>query len=111
VKQGRIRALAVSSPKRLTAAPELPTIAELGYPGFSGVPWVALVAPAQTPQAIVAKLNAEINKALASSEVREQILNQGAEPMPMSPGEFGAFMKSELAKWTKVVKDSGAKAE
>ena len=111
VKQGRIRALAVSSPKRVVAAPELPTVAELGYPGFSGVAWVVLVAPANTPPPIVAKLNAEINKALASSDVREQIINLGAEPMSMSPDELGAFMKSELVKWTKVVKESGAKVE
>ena len=111
VKSGRLRALAVSSPQRSTAAPEVPTVAELGYPGFSGVPWVAIVAPAQTPAPIVAKLNAEINKALNGKELRDYFVAQGAEPMPMGTEEFGAFMKAELAKWTKAVKDSGAKVD
>ena len=111
VKQGKLRALAVSSSKRLTTAPDIPTVAELGYPGFSGVPWVAIMAPANTPAPIVAKLNAEVNKALASKEIRDQFAGQGVEPMQMTSEELGAFVKSELAKWTKVVKDSGAKVE
>ena len=111
VKQGKLRALAVSSSKRLTTAPDIPTVAELGYPGFSGVPWVAIMAPANTPAPIVAKLNAEVNKALASKDIRDQFSGQGVEPMQMSPEELGTFVKSELAKWTKVVKDSGAKVE
>jgi len=111
VKQGKLRALAVSSSKRIAAAPDLPTVAELGYPGFSGVPWVAIMAPANTPAPIVAKLNAEVNKALNSKDIREQFLAQGVEPMQMSPDELGGFVKTELAKWTKAVKDSGAKVE
>jgi len=111
VKQGRLRALAVSSIKRSTAAPDVPTLNELGYTGFNGVPWVAIVAPAHTPPAIVAKLNAAINKALATKEVRDYFIAQGAEPMPMTPEELGAFTKSEIAKWTRAVKDSGAKVE
>ena len=111
VKQGKLRALAVSSSKRIAAAPDVPTVAELGYPGFSGVPWVALVAPANTPAPIIAKLNAEVNKALNSKEIREQFVALGAEPMLMTPEELGAFVKTELTKWTKAVKDSGAKVE
>ena len=111
VKQGKLRALAVSSSKRISAAPDLPTVAELGYPGFSGVPWVAIMAPANVPAPIIAKLNSEVNKALNSKEIREQFLAQGVEPMQMTPEELGAFVKSELAKWTKAVKDSGAKVE
>jgi tripartite-type tricarboxylate transporter receptor subunit TctC len=111
VKQGKLRALAVSSSKRIGAAPEVPTVAELGYPGFSGVPWVAIVAPANTPAPIVAKLNAEVNKALQTKELREQFAAQGVEPMVMSGDELSAFIKSELAKWTKAVKDSGAKVD
>ena len=111
VKQGKLRALAVSSSKRIAAAPDLPTVAELGYPGFSGVPWVAIMAPATTPAPIVAKLNAEVNKALNSKDIREQFLAQGVEPMQMTPDELGGFVKTELAKWTKAVKDSGAKVE
>lgn len=111
VRQGRLRALAVSSATRSTAAPELPTVAELGFPGFSGVPWVAIMAPAATPAPIVAKLNAEINKALNSKSVRDSFAAQGAEPMVMSQEELGSFMRSEIGKWTKAVKDSGAKVE
>ena len=111
VKQGKLRALAVSSSKRISAAPDLPTVAELGYPGFSGVPWVAIMAPANTPAPIIAKLNGEVNKALNSKDIREQFLAQGVEPMQMTPEELGAFVKSELTKWTKAVKDSGAKVE
>ncbi len=111
VKQGKLRALAVSSSKRVSSAPDIPTVAELGYPGFSGVPWVAIMAPANTPAPIVAKLNAEVNKALNSKDIREQFVAQGVEPMQMTSEELGTFVKSELAKWTKVVKDSGAKVE
>ena len=111
VKQGKLRALAVSSSKRVSSAPDIPTVAELGYPGFSGVPWVAIMAPANTPAPIVAKLNAEVNKALNSKDIREQFVAQGVEPMQMTSEELGAFVKSELAKWTKVVKESGAKVE
>ena len=85
VKQGKLRALAVSSAKRISSAPEIPTVAELGYPGFSGVPWVAIMAPANTPAPIVAKLNAEVNKALNTKEIRDQFVAQGVEPMVMSP--------------------------
>ena len=112
VKQGQLRALAVSSVKRSSAAPDVPTVAELGYTGFNGVPWVAIMAPANTPAPIVAKLNAEINKALATARRCATTSSpKGAEPMPMSPDEFGAFMKTEIAKWTRAVKDSGAKVE
>lgn len=111
IKQGRLRALAVSSSSRIGAAPELPTIAELGYPGFSGVPWIAIVAPARTPAPIVARLNTEVNKALNSKDVREQFLTQGVEPMVMSPEELGAYIRSEVAKWTRAVKFSGAKVD
>ena len=111
IKQGRLRALGVSSASRISAAPDLPTVAEQGYPGFSGVPWVALVAHARTPPAIVAKLNAEVNRILATKEMRDSFVAQGVEPMIFSTDEFGAFMKSEVAKWTQAVKDSGAKVE
>ncbi len=92
-------------------APDVPTIAELGYPGFSGVPWVAVMAPTQTPPAIVAKLNGEINKVLQAKETRDYFAAQGVEPMVMSTDELGAYVKSEIAKWTKAVRDSGAKAD
>lgn len=111
IKQGRMKPLAVSTASRISAAPELPTVAEQGYPGFSGVPWVVLMAPARTPPAIVAKLNAEANRALATKEMRDSFVAQGVETMLMSPEELGAFMKAELDKWTLAVKASGAKAD
>ena len=111
IKQGRMKALAVSTANRIAAAPELPTVAEQGYPGFSGVPWVVLMAPARTPPAIVARLNAEANRALATREMRDSFVAQGVETMLMSPEELGAFMRSELDKWTLAVKASGAKAD
>ena len=111
VRQGKLRALATSSSHRIAAAPDVPTVAELGYPGFNGVPWAAIMAPARTPPAIVAKLNAEINRILRSKETREYFTAQGVEPMPMTPDELGRFVNAEIAKWTKAVKDSGAKAE
>ena len=111
IKQGRLRALGVSTASRIGAAPDLPTVAEQGYPGFSGVPWVALVASSRTPPAVVAKLNLEVNRILATKEVRDSFIAQGVEPMILGTDEFGAFMKAEVAKWTQAVKDSGAKAD
>ncbi len=111
VRQGKLRAIATSSAKRIDAAPDLPTVAEQGYPGFSGVPWVAFAAPAGTPAAIVQKLNTEINKALSSRELREQFAAQGAEPMVVTPEELSAFLKSEIAKWGKAARDAGVKPE
>ena len=110
VKQGRLRALAVSSAERISAVPDVPTVAEQGFPGFVGVPWISIMAPAHTPEPIVRKLNAEINKILAMPSVKEQFAQQGVQPMVMSPDELGNFVKAELAKWGKAVKDSGAKA-
>lgn len=111
VKQGRLKALAVSTANRIAAAPDLPTVAEQGYAGFTGVPWIVLMAPARTPPAIVARLNAEANRALATKEMRDSFVAQGVETMLMTPDELGAFMKSELDKWTLAVKASGAKAD
>ena len=111
VKQGRLRALAVSSAERVAAAPEIPTVAEQGYAGFSGVPWIAIMAPAGTPPALVGKLNAEINRILQTPQMRDQFTAAGVQPMVMSPTQLGDFIKVEMAKWGKAVKDSGAKAE
>ena len=111
VKQGRLKALAVSSAERVAAAPDVPTVAEQGYAGFSGVPWICFMAPAGTPQPIVTKLNTEINRILQTPAMREQFASQGVQPMVMSPPQLGGFIKSEITKWGKAVKDSGAKAE
>ena len=104
-------ALAVSSAERVAAAPDIPTVAEQGLAGFSGVPWIAFMAPVGTPPAIVAKLNTEINRVLQTPAMREQFAAQGVQPMVMSPGQLGDFIKTEITKWGKAVKDSGAKAE
>jgi tripartite-type tricarboxylate transporter receptor subunit TctC len=111
VKGGKLRALAVSTANRVAAAPELPTISESGYPGFTGMPWVAMAAPIKTPRAIVAGLNADINRILALPEVRESLIAQGSEPMVMSLPEIDAFVKAETQKWGRAVKASGAKVD
>ena len=111
VKGGKLRALAVSSANRAAAVPELPTISESGYPGFTGVPWVAMAAPIRTPRPIVARLNADINRILGSPELRQSFLAQGSEPLVMSLEEMDAFVKAETLKWGKAVKASGAKVD
>ena len=111
VKSGKLKALAVGGLNRSTAAPELPTVAESGYPGFDAVAWIALVAPAGTPPAIINRLHAEIVKMLNLPETKERFLALGAEPVGNKPEEFAAYLKSEIAKWGKVVKESGAKGD
>ena len=111
VKSGKLRALAVSSADRAAAIPELPTIAESGYPGFTGVPWVAMAAPARTPKAIVARLNGDVNRILATPEVRQSFIAQGSEPLILSLEQMDQFVRSEAAKWGRAVKASGAKVD
>ncbi len=111
VKTGRLKALAVGSVTRSSAMPNLPTVAESGYPGFEAVAWIGLVAPTGTPQPIVNKLNAEVLKALKMPDIRERFLALGADPVGNSPEEFGSYIKSEIAKWGKAVKSSGAQVD
>jgi tripartite-type tricarboxylate transporter receptor subunit TctC len=111
VKSGKLRALAVSSASRSTAMPDTPTISESGYPGFSGVPWVAMAAPAKTPKAIVAKLNIEINGILGSPEVRQSFQAQGTEPLILTIEQLNEFVKAESVRWGQAVKASGAKVD
>jgi tripartite-type tricarboxylate transporter receptor subunit TctC len=111
VKSGRLKVLAVGSAQRSLAAPELVTIAESGYPGFETVGWAGLLAPAGTPRDIVTKLNAEVVRILSQTEVTGRFVTLGAELVSSSPEEFGAYIRSETAKWGKVIKDSGAKAD
>jgi len=111
VKAGRVRALAITSGKRSAVAPELPTVAELGFPGFEVIGWFGWLAPAKTPRTIVTRLNAEIVKALNLPEVRERLLSQSSEPVGDSPQAFGAFIKSERDKWSGVIKRAGIKIE
>lgn len=105
-KTGKLRALAVTSLKRSVAAPDLPTIAELGYPGFEMIGWNGLHVPAKTPPAVIVKINAEVAKALSLPEVRERMLAGGLEPAAGPVEEFDAFVKRDVARYTQVIRDS-----
>ncbi|MDB5749528.1 MAG: hypothetical protein JWP72_4376 [Massilia sp.] len=108
VKGGKLRALAVTTPKRSPALPNVPTIAEAGVPGYEATSWFGLLAPARTPAPVVARLNASILKALADPEVKKKMAEQGAEPHGEKPEQFAQFIQGETAKWGKIVKQSGA---
>jgi tripartite-type tricarboxylate transporter receptor subunit TctC len=111
IRGGTMRALAVTSSQRADDLPNVPTINESGYKGFDARTWFGVVAPAGTPPAIVAELNAEINKVLAMPEVRKKITVEGGDVMGGSPEQFGALIKTEIPRWGKVVKDSGARID
>ena len=111
VKAGKLRALGVAIPQRSPFMPDAPTIAEQGYPGFESVGWIGLCAPAKTPVAILDKLNAEIQKMLASPEVKARLEKAAFTPAGDSREHFAAWIKSEIVKWTAVAKASGAKAD
>ena len=110
-RAGKLRALAVSSPRRSSAAPEVPTMVEAGFPDFEASIYFGISAPAGTPREIVARLNAEIGKALGVPEVRQTLLRQGAEPLGGTPEAYAAHIKAEIAKWARVVKISGARID
>ena len=109
VREGKLRALAITSIKRSALAPELPTMAESGFPGFEAVPWFGLVAPANTPKDIVDRLHGETVKALAMPEVRKKFDELGLEPVGNTPAEFAAVIRKEIPEWAKVIKDAGIK--
>ena len=111
VKSGKVRGLAVTSLKRSPVLPEIPTVAESGFPGFEAVGWFGMVAPAATPREIVAKLNREVVRILALPDVRERISGFGADVVTNTPEEFDHFNRAQIAKWAKVVKFSGARAD
>jgi tripartite-type tricarboxylate transporter receptor subunit TctC len=111
VKGGTVRAIAVTTAQRSKLAPDLPTMAEAGLPGFDISTWFGLMAPAGTPPEVVARWNEGIVKALNSPDVREKMLAQGAEPAPMTPTEFAAFIARERDKYARIVKASGAKVD
>jgi tripartite-type tricarboxylate transporter receptor subunit TctC len=108
VKAGKLRALAVTASKRLPQLPEVPTLAESGLPNFEYQVIYGVVAPAGTPAPIVVRLNAEINRALATSELRASLAERGVDYRPTTPEEFGTFLENERSKWSRAVKDSGA---
>ena len=108
---GTVRMLGVTSLKRSSLLPDVPTIAESGLPGYEAVLRYGLVAPAGTPRAIIERLNRELNVALASADVRQRLATEGAEPLPSTPDEYAADIDREETQWSKVVKQSGAKVE
>lgn len=110
VKSGRLRALAITSAQRSSLLPDVPTIAESGFPGFDVQSWFGLAAPAGTPKPIVARLNAELQKVLATDDIRQRLTDLGATPAPGAPADMGNFMAAEVKRWRDVVKASGAKA-
>jgi tripartite-type tricarboxylate transporter receptor subunit TctC len=111
IKNGRLRALAVSSVKRSPALPDVPTVDESGLPGFEVSSWYGYFAPAATPKQVIAKVNADMQVILASPEMRTKLAPLGAEPAPTTPESFSKYVRAEIDKWAKVVKDSGAKAD
>ena len=111
VKAGRIRAIAVTSAKRATAAPDIPTVAESGVPGYEAASWFAFLAPVGTPKSIVNRLNAETLRALKKPEVSENLIRQGMDPAGSTPAEADDYLRAEIAKWTRVVKEAGIKAQ
>jgi tripartite-type tricarboxylate transporter receptor subunit TctC len=111
VRAGRLKALAVTSAKRFAALPMLSTVAESGVPGYEAVGWFGLFAPVATPKNIVAKVSGDAKFVLGDAHVKDKMLAVGAEPSPMAPEEFGRFVRSEMAKWTKLMKERGIATE
>ncbi|HEX2827552.1 MAG TPA: tripartite tricarboxylate transporter substrate binding protein [Burkholderiales bacterium] len=111
VHSGRLRALAVSSAKRSQAVPDLPTIAESGVPGYDYVTWYGMLVPAHTPAAIISRLNAAVQKALGSKDVREKLGAQGVEVQGSTPDAFGKLVKTDVEKWRKIINTAKIKAE
>ena len=111
LQSGRLRPLAVTTATRSPTMPALPTVAEAGVPGFEASTWHGVVAPAGTPDAVIARLNTEINRVLKLPDVRERLTSQGAEIIGGTPQDFAAYIRKEIPKWAKVVRDSGARAD
>jgi tripartite-type tricarboxylate transporter receptor subunit TctC len=102
IKGGKVKALAVTGLKRHRLLPDVPTFEEAGYKGFDGVQWYGIAGPANLPASIVKRLNDEINRMLADPELRERLSGEALDPMPMSPEQFGQYMREDIARWSKV---------
>ncbi len=111
VKSGKLRPVAVTTEKRSQTLPEFPTIAESGVTGYEAATWYALLAPVQVPRAIITRLHGEVVKILAAPDLRDKLKSQGFEPVGNTPDQFAAYIKSEIAKWGKVIRDAGIRAE
>jgi tripartite-type tricarboxylate transporter receptor subunit TctC len=111
VKAGRLRALAVTTSKRIAAAPDLPTVEEVGYPGYEVTNWHGLLAPKGVPREIVERLNREVNEVVKSEEMKKNLTAEGLEPAGGSPERFGQILKSEMTRWAKVVQQAGIKID
>ena len=111
VKSGRLRVIGVTSLKRSPLLPEAPTVAESGLPGYEVNSWYGMFAPPAVSKEIIAKINADIVALLGGTDIKERLASLGAEPQPMTPDEFGRFVREDIAKWAKVVKESGAKID
>jgi tripartite-type tricarboxylate transporter receptor subunit TctC len=111
IKSGKLRALATTSARRTDDLPQTPTVAESGYKGFEAVTWFGLLGPARLPAAVQAQLNTELNKALAAPDLRKKLEDQGLNITPSSPDDFARLIKADIAKWSVVVKESGAKLD
>jgi tripartite-type tricarboxylate transporter receptor subunit TctC len=111
VQAGRLKAFAVTSAKRFSILPDLPTVAEAGLPGYEAVGWFGLLAPAKTPAAIVEKLSADANKALAEHDVKQQMLVVGTEPSGDTPAEFARFIHADQSKWSRLMRERGITPE
>jgi tripartite-type tricarboxylate transporter receptor subunit TctC len=107
VKQGNLKALAVTTKTRVPTLPDLPTMAEAGYPTFEAVAWFGVLVPKGTPQQAIDRLNAEFGKALAIPEISRKLIDMGAQVAPGTPDEFGKFLSAEVAKWEPVVQRAG----
>ena len=105
IRAGKVKPLAITGLKRHPLLPEVPTFEELGFKGFDGVQWYGIVGPAQLPAGIVRRLNEEINKLLENPELRERLSGEALEPMPMSPEQFGQYMRNDITKWTRLAKE------
>ena len=111
VKGGKLRALAVTSARRAADLSQTPTVAESGYPGFNALTWFGLLGPARLPAAVVTAVNAELGKALALPALRKKLEEQGVEITPGTPAEFGKLIAADMARWGRIVKETGSKAD
>lgn len=111
VRGGKLRALAVTTAARASAAPDVPTVAEAGFAGYDALAWYGILAPARTPPDVIARLNAEIAKAFATPDLRQRLANIGVDPAPGTPEELQRLIRDETALWTKVAKAAGVNAE